>query len=95
MSREGGQGHVQPGCGLPCPQAGRCIFPTQASGYLVCFFSFQIFPFFFWGVRAVFILFSKISTCLIHFLLLTLKAFNAVNFTSADSFDCVLFFIIF
>lgn len=44
---------------------------------------------------AVFILFSKISTCLIHFLFLTLKAFNAVIFTSADSFDCDLFFYYF
>lgn len=44
---------------------------------------------------AVFILFSKISTCLIHFLFLTLKAFNAVIFTSADSFDCDLFFLLF
>lgn len=70
-------------------------FLLMPLGIWSVFFLFQIFPFFFWGVRAVFILFSKISTCFIHFLLLTLKAFNAVNFTSADSFDYVLFFIIF
>lgn len=31
--------------------------------------------------------------CLIYFifLFLTLKALNAINFTSADSFDCILF----
>lgn len=39
----GGQEHVQPGCGLPCPQAGRYIFPTQASEYLVYFFYFKYF----------------------------------------------------
>ena len=80
----------------PCPQARRYISPPlRLLGVLLFFF----FPFStsnisHLGSRGVFYTLQRSQlACLIHSffsLFLTLKALNAVNFTSAGSFDCIL-----
>lgn len=60
--------------------------------FVLFYFKFFLSLIFFLGGRLYTFLKSHLA-CLICFifLFLTLKALNAINFTSTDSFDCILF----
>lgn len=78
---------------LLCPQAGKHISPTLRLLMFLFLFSISNISFHPWGEG--FMLFSKnlnLHASFIHFFsLFDIKAFTAVNFTSADSFECILF----